>query len=161
MASHLGVQSRELHSNRFHITRVSVLQSRFLIHRCENVSSAASAHRLFSRIRSPVAGKTILCTTHMDSHGSFFLQRSNRSSEPGILLLGFETVNVLFNFFDLGSIFHNVQDEHVLVVIRADYGFCSTTGVHNNLVRVLVRDETVDRSFEAIKIGEYGFVSAR
>lgn len=102
---------------------------------------------------------SILCTTHLNSCGSFFLlQRCNRGSEPGILLLSFETVNVLFNHLDLGPIFDNVQDEHVLVVIGADYCFCSTTGVHNNLVRVLVRDERVDRSFELIEKGEYGFV---
>ena len=31
--------------------------------------------------------------------------------------------------------------------------------MHNKLVRVLVRDETVNCSFEVIKIGAYGFVS--
>ena len=127
MASHLGVQSREPCSNLFHITKLSVLRWQFFIHEGESVSSTASAHRPFSRIRNPIAGKllilspveSILCTTHIDSLGSFFLQRCNRSSEPGILLLGLETVNVLFDLFDLGTIFHNVQDEHILVIIRA------------------------------------------
>ena len=128
MASHLGVQTREPCSNLFHITKLSVLRWRFFIHQGESVSSTASAHRPSSRIRNPIARKllilspveSILCTTHIDSRGSFFLQRCNRSSEPGILLsLGLETVNVLFDLFDLGPIFHNVQDEHILVVIRA------------------------------------------
>ena len=96
----------------------------------------------------------------MNSCGSFFLQRCNRSSEPGILLFGFETVNVLFNHVDPSPIFDNVQDEHVLVIIGADYGFGSTTGVHNNLVRGFVCDETVDCSLELIEVGQYGFVSS-
>lgn len=110
---------------------------------------------------SPVEIDSILCTTHKSSCGSFFLlQRCNRSSEPGILLLGFETVNILFNHLDPGPIFDNVQNEHVLVVIWTNYGFRSTTGVHNNLVRGLVRDQTMDCSLELMEIGEDGFVSS-
>ena len=102
---------------------------------------------------------SILYTTHMNSCGSFFfLQLCNSCSEPGILLFGFKTVHILFNHADPSPIFDNVEDEHVFVIIGTDYGFCSTTSVHNNLVRSFVCDETVDCSLELIEIGEYGFV---
>ena len=90
----------------------------------------------------------------------FFPRRYNRGPGRGILLLGFETVNVIFDYRDLVSIFDTMQDKHVIVVIEADCSCCSTIGVHNNLVEGLVRDETLDRSLEFIEIREYGFVSS-